>query len=104
VSTFTFMQDYKTTTALAEVSREKAARAIRTELRRMVLAEDDVQIPDWTTLRVVGPFEVFDSEGNIRYEYRGMVHCPDKAEALAHTAAVLRPFSHLREVLLRRSA
>ena len=91
------MQDYKATTALLEVNHEKAAGAIRTQLRRRVLAEDQATLPDWTTLRVIGPFEIFDAEGTIRYEYRGMVHCRSKADALAHTAEALRPFPDYRE-------
>src|SRR3954453_17240322 len=85
------MQDYKARTALTEVNHDRATGAIRTELRRMVLTRGLSELPDWSTLRVIGPFEVFDDEGNIRYEYRGAVRCLPKAEALAPTRVALFP-------------
>lgn len=85
------MQDYKARTALTEVNHDRATGAIRTELRRMVLSRGLSELPDWSTLRVIGPFEVFDDEGNIRYEYRGAVRCLPKAEALALTRVALCP-------------
>jgi hypothetical protein len=49
-------------------------------------------VPDWSTLRVVGPVEVFDRSGAIRFEYRGSV-APRRLDALPsiRQEAVRRP-------------
>jgi hypothetical protein len=50
-----------------------ATSALRLELRRVIMGDDESNVPDWSTLRVVGPVEVFDPSGGIRFEYRGSV-------------------------------
>jgi hypothetical protein len=60
-------------TALPIAHLHGATSALRLELRRVIMGDDESNVPDWSTLRVVGPVEVFDRSGGIRFEYRGSV-------------------------------
>ena len=86
------MPRYKASTAQPAVHLDQATSSLRRELRQLILEDDELSgLPDWTTLRVWGPFEVFDERGEIRYEYRGSVECRSKTELLARHQAALRP-------------
>ncbi|MGY1620235.1 hypothetical protein ACI797_26145 [Geodermatophilus sp. SYSU D00691] len=61
------------TTALRDVHHYVARAELRRALTRKVLEEGPDQLPDWSSFRVIGPFEVFDPRGAIRFEYRGSV-------------------------------
>jgi hypothetical protein len=67
------MHSFKARTAQADVHLDQATAALRSQLRRMIAAEGTDRTPDWSTLRIWGPFEVFSQRGEIRYEYRGLV-------------------------------
>jgi hypothetical protein len=60
-------------TALPIAHLHGATSALRLELRRVIMGDDESNVPDWSTLRVVGPVEAFDRSGGIRFEYRGSV-------------------------------
>jgi hypothetical protein len=67
------MDRYRTTTVLPVAHLHGATSALRSELCRRILDDGGSNVPDWSTLRVVGPIEVFDRAGVIRFEYRGSV-------------------------------
>lgn len=66
------MDRYRATTVLPFEHLHEATSALRSTLSRRMLA-DGRPGPDWSTFRVVGPVEVFDTRGLIAYEYRGSV-------------------------------
>ena len=66
------MHRYKASTAQPRVHLDLATTALRSELRQKI-RQDGGELPDWSTLRIWGPFEVFGQKGEIRYEYRGLV-------------------------------
>jgi hypothetical protein len=72
-SDFCTMQRYKARTAQPRVHLDLATSALRSELRQQIRQEGEGELPDWSTLRIWGPFEVFSQKGEIRYEYRGLV-------------------------------
>ena len=65
------MHRYKASTAQPRRHLDLATSALRSELRQKVRATGEM--PDWSTLRIWGPFEVFGQKGEINYEYRGLV-------------------------------
>jgi hypothetical protein len=67
------MHRYKASTAQPNVHLDLATSALRSELRQKIRRDDAAAMPDWSTLRIWGPFEVFSKRGEIRYEYRGLV-------------------------------
>jgi hypothetical protein len=75
------MDRYRTTTALPFAHLHGATSALRLELCRRIMDDGGSNVPDWSTLRVVGPVEVFDRSGAIRFEYRGSV-VPRRLDAL----------------------
>jgi hypothetical protein len=75
------MDRYRTTIALPSAHLHDATSALRLELRRRVMDGGESNVPDWSTLQVVGPVEVFDQSGEIRFEYRGSV-APRRLDAL----------------------
>lgn len=78
---------YKATTALPSAALHQATSELRVQLRRLVTDGNESRVPDWTTLRVVGPVEVFDPRGGICFEYRGSVECRSLGELPRHPAA-----------------
>lgn len=48
---------------------------LRGNLRRQILEDNEDTIPDWSTLRVIGPFERFNNAGQVVFEYEASVHC-----------------------------
>jgi hypothetical protein len=67
------MHRYKASTAQPRVHLDLATSALRSELRQQIRQDGAGELPDWSTLRIWGPFEVFGQKGEIRYEYRGLV-------------------------------
>jgi hypothetical protein len=67
------MHRYKASTAQPRVHLDLATSALRSELRQKIRQDGTGEMPDWSTLRIWGPFEVFSKRGEIRYEYRGLV-------------------------------
>jgi hypothetical protein len=67
------MHRYKASTAQPRVHLDLATSALRSELRQKIRQDGAGDLPDWSTLRIWGPFEVFGQKGEIRYEYRGLV-------------------------------
>lgn len=67
------MDRYRTTTALPFPHLHDATSTLCQDLRHRVMDGDDSRVPDWSTLRVVGPYEVFDRTGAVRFEYRASV-------------------------------
>ena len=67
------MHRYKASTAQPRRHLDLATSALRSELRQQIRRDGAGALPDWSTLRIWGPFEVFGSRGEIHYEYRGLV-------------------------------
>lgn len=67
------MDRYRTTTALPFAHLSRATALLRLDLGRKLLDAGGSTSPDWSTMRVVGPFETFDQSGAVRFEYRGSV-------------------------------
>ena len=67
------MDRYRTATALPFANLHSATSELRRELGHRIMDGDESLAPDWSTLRVVGPFEVFDRSEAIRFEYRASV-------------------------------
>jgi hypothetical protein len=72
-SDFSTMNRYKASTAQPRVHLDLATCALRAALREQIRQDGAGELPDWSTLRIWGPFEVFSQKGEIRYEYRGLV-------------------------------
>jgi hypothetical protein len=72
-SDFSTMNRYKASTAQTRVHLDLATCALRAALREQIRQDGAGELPDWSTLRIWGPFEVFSQKGEIRYEYRGLV-------------------------------
>jgi hypothetical protein len=79
------MRRYKASTAQPRVHLDLATSALRSELRKQIRRAGAGEMPDWSTLRIWGPFEVFSERGEIRYEYRGLV---DASRAAVPSAAL----------------
>ena len=79
------MDRYHATTALPYVHLHRATAELQGKLRRR-LVDGGVAFPDWTTLRVIGPFEVFDERGGVCFQYHASVRCRAVPE---HAAAVV---------------
>lgn len=62
---------YTATAALPYVDADRAVSGLRGQLR--MLADGDGAVPDWATLRVVGPDEVVGRHGVVWYEWTGAV-------------------------------
>jgi hypothetical protein len=69
-------------TALPFAHVMHATARLRGELRRQIVAEDVMASPDWSTLKVSGPFEAFDRQGRIWFEYLASVECQNLVELL----------------------
>jgi hypothetical protein len=72
-SDFSTMHRYKASSAQPRVHLDLATSALRSELRQKIRQDGAGALPDWSTLRIWGPFEVFGQRGEIHYEYRGLV-------------------------------
>lgn len=68
----TGVERFRATTALPFVHLHEATSALHRALSQQLL-DDGGPGPDWSTFRVVGPVEVFDSRGGVVFEYRGSV-------------------------------
>ena len=68
-----WMDRYRTATALPFPHLHDATSALCLDLRHRMMDGDESRVPDWSTLRVVGPYEVFDRTGTVRFEYRASV-------------------------------
>ena len=82
------MQTYEAAVTLPMAHVMAATARLRGDLRRQLLADDELAFPDWTTLRVSPPVELFDNEGNVVYQYRAIVECHDFGELLRPIPAV----------------
>lgn len=80
------MSRFRTTTALPYAHLSGATSALRAELDRQIAADDEWTGADWSTLRVIGPFETFGPRGVVQFEYRGSVE-PRRLTALPNRAA-----------------
>jgi hypothetical protein len=65
---------YTAIAALRHVDAVSAVSELRGELRE--LAGVDRTVPDWATLRVVGPDEVVGDRGQVWYEWTAAVDAP----------------------------
>jgi hypothetical protein len=81
------MDRYTSTTALGSPHLFEATSALRSELQRLITGDREFEVPDWSTLRVIGPFEVFDRRGGICFEYRGSVKARGSKDLPKHTGA-----------------
>ena len=62
---------YTAIAALPQVDAASAVAGLRGQLRR--LAGVDSTVPDWATLRVLGPDEVVRDRGEVWYEWTAAV-------------------------------
>lgn len=62
---------YTATAALPYVDAARAVAGLRGELR--LLAGRDGAVPDWRTLRIVGPSETVGRHGVVWYEWQAAV-------------------------------
>ncbi|MBN1091298.1 hypothetical protein JKP75_00990 [Blastococcus sp. TML/M2B] len=67
------MSRFTTTTAMPYAHLAGATSVLRAELNRQIAADGEYAGADWSTLRVIGPVEVFGPRGALEYEYRGSV-------------------------------
>jgi len=75
------MDRYRAETALPFPHLHDATSTLCQDLRHRIMDGDGSHVPDWSTLRVVGPYEVFDRTGAVRFEYRASV-LPRQLDAL----------------------
>jgi len=77
------MQTYRATVTLPAAHRDHAIAELRREVQRLSTAERGLELPDWSTLSVEGPVEVYGPRGEVCFEYRGNVKGRSIAERLA---------------------
>lgn len=82
------MQTYEAAVTLPMAHVMAATARLRGDLRHQILSEGALVLPDWATLRVLPPVELFDDDGRVVYQYRATVECQDLAALLDPTAAV----------------
>lgn len=82
------MQTYEAAVTLPMAHVMAATATLRGDLRRRILADGALVLPDWPTLRVHPPVEMFDDEGRVVYRYRATVECHAFDELLDPTASV----------------
>jgi hypothetical protein len=66
-----------------------ATARLRGDLRRQVLDENTLVLPDWTTLQVTPAVEKFDDEGCVVFEYHATVQCESWSALLTSAPAVV---------------
>jgi hypothetical protein len=67
------MYSYRATVTLICSHLQRATAELRAALTDQVREDGPAEIPDWTTLVVTGPTEVFDRRGNVCFEYSATV-------------------------------
>jgi hypothetical protein len=82
------MEIYEAAVALPLSHVMAATSRLRGDLRRQILDEDTLVLPDWATFQVTAPMEKFDHEGRVVFEYRGTVECHVWSDVLHSPAAV----------------
>jgi hypothetical protein len=80
------MYTYRATAALPNAHRDRAISQLRRELVHQVVADDEWEKPDWTTLSVIGPIETFTDRGDVCFEYRASVEVRSLRERLTARA------------------
>jgi hypothetical protein len=76
------MEIYEAAVTLPMAHVMAATARLRGDLRHRILAEGTLVLPDWPTLRVFPPTDLFDDDGRVVYEYRATVECHDLGELL----------------------
>jgi hypothetical protein len=69
------MDRYRAVTDLPHAHLEHATALLRGDLRRQIVAGAELEVPNWETFRVIGPFEKFTGRGEICFEYQASVAC-----------------------------
>ena len=77
------MYTYRAMAVLPNAHMDRATSLLRGELYRRVIADDETEVPDWSTLSVTGPVEAFGPRGDLCFEYRASVACRSLRERLA---------------------
>jgi hypothetical protein len=80
------MQTYRATVTIPTANGDTAVVALRQQMLRLSQAERGMEVPDWPTMRVQGPEEVYGRRGEILFEYRGTVRGRSIAERRAGRA------------------
>jgi hypothetical protein len=80
------MYTYRANVTLVTAHRDRAVKALQQEVRRLSQVERGLEEPDWTTMQVEGPEEVFGPRGEVVFEYRGVVRGRNFAERQAAAA------------------
>jgi hypothetical protein len=81
------MYTYRANVTLVTAHRDRAVKALQQEVRRLSQVERGLEEPDWTTMQVEGPLEVFGPRGEVVFEYRGVVRGRNFAERQAAAAS-----------------
>lgn len=71
------MQTYEAAVTLPMAHVMAATARLRGDLRHRILTEGSLVLPDWASLRVFPPVELFDDEGRVVYRYRATVEVHD---------------------------
>lgn len=66
---------YEATTALPYPHVMRASAGLRGALRRQIVDDGLLVMPDWSTFKVTFTNEAFDARGQILFQYRGSVEC-----------------------------
>ena len=69
------MGTYDTVITMPAAHVMAATASLTRDLRRHLLADELRALPDWSTLTVTGPVEMFDARGHLVFEYRATVRC-----------------------------
>jgi hypothetical protein len=77
------MYTYRATVTVPTSHRERAIVALRQEMVRLSTAERGLEVPDWSTLSMIGPEETYGPRGEVLFEYRGTVKGRNFAEQRA---------------------
>lgn len=80
------MQTYRAAVTLPTANGDSALAALRQEVQRLSQAERGMEVPDWSTMRMEGPEEVYGRRGEILFEYRGTVRGRSLSERRAGRA------------------
>jgi hypothetical protein len=67
------MYSYRATVTLPCSNLQRATAELRATLHDLVKLDGPTELPDWATLVVTGPTEVFDRRGTVCFEYSASV-------------------------------
>ena len=63
--------------------QQRATNELRAELQRKVVIADPLDLPDWTSLSMTGPEEMWGPRGEIHFRFDGSVRVSSRRERSA---------------------